>query len=95
VGIAPEFRGTNDITVGIQRHEAVLLARHANAAHAGAINFFRQLSDDVVQRLGPFLRTLLHVTGRKTGDQRVRSAGLRNDAAGLKVEGDGFGALGA
>ena len=94
-GIAPEFRGADHIAVEIERHEAVLLPRHADAAHPLAVDLGGHFAEHEVQGRRPLVRVLLHVPDRQTLDQFVRGPRLRDDMAGREVEDDRFDALGA
>ena len=92
-GVAPELRRTNHFSGGVERHEAVLLPRNTDAAHARAINLRGDFEDDGVQRVGPLLRLLLHVADGQSVDQRMRSTRLGDHLAGVEIEDDGLDAL--
>ena len=73
----------------------MLLAGNADAVDARAVDLGGDGGDGGVERGGPFRRMLFHVSGREPRDEGMRRAGLGHDAAGVEVERDRLGALGA
>ena len=94
-GVAPELGGADDVAFVVERDEAVLLAGDADAADLAAsrAEFFQDLRDGGVDGLGPGGGILLEVAGRQAGQNLVGLRGGGDDAAGIGVERDGFGAL--
>ncbi len=73
----------------------MLLSGDAYAADAAEIDAARQSLQHGVECRGPVPRMLLGMADRKSGDQRVGGAGLGDHLAGIEVEHDRLGALGA
>ena len=85
------------LPAGVEWDEAVLLAGDADAADVGGggTEAGDDLGDHAVERRGPVGGVLLQVPDGQPLDERVGRAGVGDDAAGLQVEDDGLGALGA
>jgi hypothetical protein len=94
-GVAPQLGRPDHLPLRVERHEAMLLARNADAPHAGAIDLRRDLEDHGVERGRPLLRMLFQVADRQAGNQPMRGARLRDDLAGVEVEHDRLDALGS
>ena len=93
--VAPELRRADDREVGIERHEAVLLAGDADPADLGF--FGSEIGEDLAHGLTkgipPDGGILLGMAGRETFDESVGLAGGGHDFPRVSVEGDGFQAL--
>ncbi len=84
-GVAPQFGRANHLPCPIERHKAVLLARHADAAHPGTIHPGQNLENHGVEGRRPVLGVLFQVPDGQAVNQPVRRAGLRDHPLLLKV----------
>ena len=93
--VAPEFGRTDDLMIGIERHEAVLLSGDADPADLGfsRSEIGEDLGDGLAERVPPDGWILLSVTSRQALDEIVGLAGGGHDFPRVAVEGDGFQAL--
>ena len=93
--VAPEFGRTDDLMIGIERHEAVLLSGDADPADLGfsRSEIGEDLGDGLAERVPPDGWILLRVTSRQALDEIVGLAGGGHDFPRVAVESDGFQAL--
>ena len=76
----------------------MLLARNTDSPHPlGGIGpeLRGHCSQHEIERFGPFVRVLLHVTDAQAFDHPMRGPGLCDDLAGHEIEHDRLDALGA
>ena len=96
-GIAPEFGRANDLVIGIERHEAVLLTGNADAHNLGfaGAEVGEDLAHGLLEGIPPNGGILLEVAGGQSLHQAVGFAGGGDDFSGVAIEGDRFQTLGA
>ena len=96
-GVAPELRRADDLVLFVERHEAVLLPADADREDflLARAELAEDFGDGGADGVEPDLRVLLHVPRRQSLDEAVRLRGAGEGLAGLEVEREGFGALGA
>ncbi len=96
-GIAPQLGRADDLVLGIEGDEAVLLTADADAADVfflGA-DLLEALFDAGLHRLQPDLGILFQVPRRQAWDEAVVLAAAGQDLAAVEVQNDGLSALGA
>ena len=93
--VAPEFGGADDLVIGIERHEAVLLTGDAYACDLGfaGTEIGKDFLHGLREGIPPDGGILLEVAGGQSLYQPIGCAGGGDDFSGITVEGDGFQAL--
>ena len=96
-GVVPELSGANDLVILVEDDQPVLLAAHSDAANLlfARAEFGNDFADGLFRGVNPILGILFHRAGWEIRDEPIGLLCGGEDFAGVPVQSDGLGALGA